>query len=299
MVQMRVVEVCDDFFERVGVDFSACDGAQAGCQKPATTLNDKQLRTLLEAVQANERANILSAPRLVLIDGQTGTFQVCQSQVFQTGVELVATPSGVVRKPRHQTVETGITTTIVPKVSADGRSVTLRLNYRHADLNPAPVMLSVTTSDKPGVESLSAPCVDIQTVESTMALPDGGTGLVLGPVLKKETRVEHAPPPVVSRVPYVNRLFKTAAVGTETRRQIILVTPKVLCTSDCAKPACETPCCPVAVEPPKPAPPKPVSAAEPIVARYRKACAEGRTEEAMRLAMLALAQDPKCFATEK
>jgi hypothetical protein len=35
------------------------------------------------------------------------------------------------------------------------------------------------------------------------------------------------------------------------------------------------------------------------VAAHRKACADGRTEEAMKLALQALARDPKCFAAEK
>ena len=35
-----------------------------------------------------------------------------------------------------------------------------------------------------------------------------------------------------------------------------------------------------------------------LVAAYRRACAEGRTEDAVRLALQALAADPRCFAGE-
>jgi hypothetical protein len=38
------------------------------------------------------------------------------------------------------------------------------------------------------------------------------------------------------------------------------------------------------------------SKAAELAAAYRKACAAGKTEEAMRLAMQALAADPMCFA---
>ena len=54
-----------------------------------------------------------------------------------------------------------------------------------------------------------------------------GTGLVVGPALKKETRIEFGPP-AMSRIPYVNRLFKNVGYGRATDSLLILVTPRII-----------------------------------------------------------------------
>jgi type II secretory pathway component GspD/PulD (secretin) len=43
----------------------------------------------------------------------------------------------------------------------------------------------------------------------------------------RETRQEFGPP-VLSRIPYVNRLFKNVGVGRETEKVFLMVTPRVI-----------------------------------------------------------------------
>jgi type II secretory pathway component GspD/PulD (secretin) len=43
-----------------------------------------------------------------------------------------------------------------------------------------------------------------------------------------ETRTEFGPPPVLNRIPYVNRLFRTVGYGREAMNVIVLVTPRVI-----------------------------------------------------------------------
>lgn len=83
--------------------------------------------------------------------------------------------------------------------------------------------------------------------------------------------------PVLSQVPHVNRLFETAGIGRESQHLVAMVTAKVV------PPPCEAgACC--------------ASPSAGIVAECRAAVAAGKTEEAMRLALKALATDPGCFA---
>jgi hypothetical protein len=64
-------------------------------------------------------------------------------------------------------------------------------------------------------------------VEKTLALPDGGTALIPCGTVVVEGRNEFGPP-VLSKIPYVNRLFKNVGVGREERQLMMLVTARVL-----------------------------------------------------------------------
>lgn len=291
MVNMTIVEVRSDFFEKVGLDFGkAAIAREAKCV--SVGLSPEQAQSLGTAIRTGKQEGyleVLSSPRLMIADGQNGCFQLGQQ---------VALPTVVGQTEKVECVETGILAKVTPKLSADRKSITLHLNYTHSAVNPTPI---VVNADAKPSDVITTHAIDSQNFETTVALPNGGTGLILGPVRTCETRVEHRVP-VMSDIPYVNRLFKTTGIGHEQRRQVIIVTPHVMTsakdqaawlakesqgmTFTAATPA------PVSVA-------KPVSRTELLVAEYRKACAEGRTEDAMKCAMQALAIDPKCFANEK
>ena len=65
------------------------------------------------------------------------------------------------------------------------------------------------------------------TIENTVAVPDGGTVLFGGLKRLTETRTESSPP-VLGKVPYVNRLFKNVGYGRESQSVLVLVTPRIL-----------------------------------------------------------------------
>jgi type II secretory pathway component GspD/PulD (secretin) len=39
-------------------------------------------------------------------------------------------------------------------------------------------------------------------------------------------------PPVLSQIPYLNRLFKNVGIGRDTRHIMIMVTPRIIITSE-------------------------------------------------------------------
>ena len=64
-------------------------------------------------------------------------------------------------------------------------------------------------------------------MNTTVVCPDGGTVLLGGLKTLGEGRNEFGPP-VLSKIPYLNRLFKNVAYGREGRSILIMVTPRVI-----------------------------------------------------------------------
>jgi len=58
-------------------------------------------------------------------------------------------------------------------------------------------------------------------------VPDGGTVLMGGLKRLNEGRNEFGPP-ILSKIPYINRLFKNIGYGREAESLMIMVTPRII-----------------------------------------------------------------------
>ena len=62
---------------------------------------------------------------------------------------------------------------------------------------------------------------------TTVSVPDGGTILLGGIKRLREARTERGTP-ILSKIPYLNRLFKNSAIGRETNPLMMTVTPRII-----------------------------------------------------------------------
>ncbi|HBI41705.1 MAG TPA: hypothetical protein DDY78_02480, partial [Planctomycetales bacterium] len=91
-------------------------------------LSEIQVFLFMEAVQGDNRVNVMQAPRLTAFNGQTATLSVQDSQTFVTNVQVQITSNG---NPVFQPIVTdsgsSVQLTLQPVISADRRFV--RLNF--------------------------------------------------------------------------------------------------------------------------------------------------------------------------
>jgi len=65
------------------------------------------------------------------------------------------------------------------------------------------------------------------TVTTTVSVPDGGTVLLGGIKRLREGRNEFGVP-ILSKIPYINRLFKNVGLGRTTDSLMLMVTPRII-----------------------------------------------------------------------
>ena len=225
--QVRVLTVRDDLFERLGF-------------KPAEALTDAQLKTLLEAVQGDKTSNVMQCPKVTTLDGQEAVVKATQQQFFVTSVEATVVKGAVAMIPKKTAVETGTTTTLCGKASADRKTVTVRVNYKDAWIDGPVEMIPVVTQIAPVFEGgsqgkpipfaqfLQVAKVETLTVDKKdLAIPSGGHMVIAGPARMQEERQEFGPP-VLSKIPYLNRMYRNGGVGRVTVRTYLIVSPLVL-----------------------------------------------------------------------
>jgi general secretion pathway protein D len=71
------------------------------------------------------------------------------------------------------------------------------------------------------------PTFQFVSVTTTVSVPDGGTVLLGGIKRLSEGRNEFGVP-LLSKVPYINRLFKNVGIGRETDSLMMMVTPRII-----------------------------------------------------------------------
>jgi type II secretory pathway component GspD/PulD (secretin) len=275
----------------------------------------------METVQGDQHTNILQAPKLTVANGQRAGIKINDSRFFVTGVDIVRSGEQMVFVPKNECLSTGMTMSVQPVVSADRRYVSLNLKVSQSELASSPVPLFPIvmpvmplnengSRDKPVffTQYVQQPTVNTRVLEKTLAIPDGNTVLMGGWKKVTESRKESGPP-VLSKVPYVNRLFKNVGYGRQEETVLVMVTPRIIIAEQ-EEARCSTP-------EPIPAPrivrartrqgvspaaggveeqeEPPTSAVESLLKKYHQACAAGCLEEACSLAIRALALDPTCF----
>lgn len=75
--------------------------------------------------------------------------------------------------------------------------------------------------------SIQLPTFNFTTVQTTVSVPDGGTGLLGGVMRGSEGSVERGVP-LLDKLPYVNRLFKNRGIGREFNTSNMTVIPRII-----------------------------------------------------------------------
>ena len=65
------------------------------------------------------------------------------------------------------------------------------------------------------------------TVTTTVSVPDGGTVLLGGIKRLSESRTEFGVP-LLSKFPYINRLFRNVGIGRDAESLMMMVTPRII-----------------------------------------------------------------------
>jgi type II secretory pathway component GspD/PulD (secretin) len=204
-------------------------------------LSDIQVFLFLEAAQGDQRTNIMQAPKLTMFNGQTATIQIGDNQSFVTGVQVQQVGGGqFVFSPQTAQNGNNINLTIQPVISADRRFVRMSFATTLNALLPGPVQLFPVvvpiftsfegqSSGQPVVftQFIQQPVISTVTVNTTVAVPDGGTVLMGGLKKLSESRSEYGPP-ILSKIPYWNRLFKNVGYGRDIDSLLIMVTPRII-----------------------------------------------------------------------
>jgi type IV pilus assembly protein PilQ len=172
------------------------------------------LQAQLSALAQQDRARILSAPRLVTIDNLTARITRSQNIYVQVDTRVEDSASGGVGLEEIQTGLTlEITPSIVPAESAMDEAL-VRLNLR-------------AENSSPGSGSFGQIDVRSQEVQTNVLVPDGATFVIGG--LFDDSRIEgERGVPGLKDIPVIGALFRSTNRQVTTTETVFFITPRIV-----------------------------------------------------------------------
>ncbi len=220
-------------------------------------LSDIEVFFLLNAGNGSTRATITEAPTVTLFNGQSGSVNDSSQQPFVTSVTPVVGDFAVAHQPIITILPDGSNLDVTATVSADRRSVTLSLVPFFSEITDVQTFtfagstvtqvstnsllddildtIDPTTADTSVDEietvtegvTIQLPVLATTSVNTVVSVPDGGTVLLGGIKRSAESRSE-AGVPLLSSLPYINRLFTNVGLGRDTSNLMMMVTPRII-----------------------------------------------------------------------
>jgi type II secretory pathway component GspD/PulD (secretin) len=216
-------------------------GQDGGISLGLAFLSDIQVFMFLEAAQGDRRANVMQAPKVTVFNGQTASVFVGDVLTFLDSINVNQIAGQTVFTPQQNVQGNGVGLTVQPIVSADRRFVRLNLSPQLTNLVSTAVPLLPVQQVVPQLlyDNISPPQPQVFTlffqqpanqtitVNTTVVVPDGGTVLMGGLKTLVEARNEFGPP-VLSKIPYISRLFKNIGYGREAQSLMVMVTARII-----------------------------------------------------------------------
>ncbi len=214
-------------------------------------LSDIEMFFFLTAAQGDTRTSVLQAPRVTMFDGQQASINDVVQRPFVVSLIPVVGDFAVGQQPVIVVINEGTTLNVQAVVSQDKRFVRLTLNPTFSRIDRVETFtFQGTTSSNNGTSvidpntglptptrdqqqavvtgtTVQQPVLATTNVSTTVSVPDGGTILLGGIKRMSEGRTERGVP-ILSKIPYVNRLFKNTAIGRVTSTLMMTVTPRII-----------------------------------------------------------------------
>ncbi|MCG8449736.1 MAG: general secretion pathway protein GspD [Pirellulales bacterium] len=215
-------------------------------------LSDIEAYFLIQASQADQRQNILNAPKVTLFNGQQATVIDAAQVPFVISVIPVVGEFAAAQQPVIVVLSEGTMMTVQAVVSDDRRYVRLTLvpffsqigdvqTFTFEGSETTTTSSNTTDADDDGNNesddntnnvirsgtTVQLPTFEVISVSTTVSVPDGGTVLLGGIKRLSEGRNE-AGIPLLSKVPYIDRLFRNVGIGRNTDSLMMMVTPHII-----------------------------------------------------------------------
>jgi general secretion pathway protein D len=216
MFEAEILEINQSITESLGIDYDSlftfrlAEGASGdngfGLTKlgPFSRAGGLELEFGINLLKANDAAEVLARPRVTTLDGVEATLNATQN------FPILGSSEGAVKSV--QSISTGITLRILPRVSPDG---TIEAE------------LSISVSSPTGITAQKVPTFSSRDASTTVRVANGQP-IVIGGLLEKRTLQGQQKVPLLGDIPILGALFTSTSTEQRQTDLVIMVTPRIV-----------------------------------------------------------------------
>jgi Flp pilus assembly secretin CpaC/tetratricopeptide (TPR) repeat protein len=201
-------------------------------------LTDLDVSILLRATQAHRDSKSLTAPKVTVLSGEMATFQVGRFRRYPSNVTFTLNTVGA---PPNQlsywttgytenSVVSGPLLNITPIITPDKKNVLLNIVTEMREFLGMPsydIQMPAIGTTPAGVAKIPLPETEVSRVQTRVSVPDRATLLLGGQRMTVEVETEVGVP-VLSKVPFLGRLFSNRSKVKDSQILLILVKPTII-----------------------------------------------------------------------
>lgn len=182
---------------------------------PSSTING-----VLNTLESKTNVNVVSAPKLLVLNNQTAVLQVGDQVPIatQNSTSTIDPNAPTINSIEYR--DTGVILKVTPRVNASGL-VLLDVAQEVSDVN-------TTAARGTGINS---PTISTRRISTSVAVQDGEV-LALGGLIRNTQTKGKVGFPFLSQIPVIGGLFGRQATGGNKIELIVLLKPRVLRTVD-------------------------------------------------------------------
>ena len=170
-------------------------------------ISSDYFNTILNLFAKKELINVLSHPKILVLNGETASMQVGESiPVLSSTLSNVSNPENAVSTVSYS--DTGITLNVQPSVTSKG-VVTMKISQ------------SISTGQKNGLSSISSPIILNRQIDTKVVLRDNQS-VVMGGLIKQDLSTTNTKVPFFGDIPLINGLFRSTSKNV-TKTELVLI----------------------------------------------------------------------------
>ncbi len=228
MIEAKIVEINLDKEQELGInwtwldpDFSGWSGLTGTVGQSLSadtnifnlTLSNNHITSGLQAMMSEGKANLLSSPRISVMDGEQASIKVLEqvpyvktTTSYESGVPVVT--------EEVEFKEAGITLEVTPQITPTG--------YIKMKIHPKIDQLTGWTDTND-----PQPIIDTREAETQVRVKNGQT-IILGGLLKDNNKNTVKKVPILGNTPILGFLFRYTKKTKEKTELLIFITPRIL-----------------------------------------------------------------------
>ncbi|HUD52835.1 type II secretion system secretin GspD [Parvibaculum sp.] len=172
------------------------------------------IKVILDALSAVTHVDVVSSPRVLVLNNQTATLQVGDQVPIATSTSQSTSSSDAPIVSSIQYHDTGVILKVTPRVNQGGM-VMLDISQEVSD---------VITTDSSTIDS---PTIQQRKINSTVAVQDNET-IALGGLMKNSRTRGKTGIPLLKDIPVVGNLFRSTEDTSGKTELMVLITPHVV-----------------------------------------------------------------------
>ena len=184
--------------------------------KDGSGVSKSGIGMVIDALANQGHIEIVSQPRVKILNNQVAVIQVGSTQSFVDNTTFEVTQTGTITSVSTSQVQEGVTMRLLGNIIGD-----------EIYLSVAPV---ITTIDKirtinSGNTTIEAPQTTTKSINTLVKVKEGES-VAIGGLITSNHQKNKQEVPVVSRIPFLGRLFQYSEDIDSKKELVIFITPK-------------------------------------------------------------------------